>query len=807
MTYNIEFSDSINNTPLIVNDNTINTQTSLAFPGRNQVGYSSLFGENFLHLLENFSNTTSPDNPVQGQLWYDSSEGVNQLKIYNGTNWLPAGSINKSTTAPTTGAVGDLWVDTIHQQLYLYSGVNWILVGPTFSSGLKSGLQVEIVQDSTGVDRTVLKTYLNDQVVSIYSTQAFVPKIGINGFSTIYPGVNVSSANFTSGAAKTKLWGISEKAESLIVNNIVVPSSSFLRSDTPNLTTYPISIRTDAGITVGSENQLKLQITSAVGTIYHSTPQSALDLQINKNGLPTTLVRLDARTGNIGINNPAPQATLDVNGTAIFSGDVRITSTTDSLTSATGALIVDGGMTVFKEVNLLYDSYCSGTFWLDYGTGLPSNTTYPGLLPTSDNLDIGGNDPTNGYYPFASVYAKNFIASTDGKFVGNLTGNVSGHAGSASRLQASTKFTMEGDVADIIGFSFDGLTSSIFPYTVSGFISKIGSGPYFVTLSIPTQTSAPDTNINYVVEGNDNPLYNGIYFCTSSTTSTIVLQYGTSPSAVDPGNYGTGTTTVSSTASLTKKFNTSISPNFILNKDEVTEASDSDILLVYRPPVVGSTDPSGLVKTTKPNFVKSLPLVPVGCIFPFAGSNSNLPTGYLLCDGSEQLRAKYKDLYDVISYLYGDPSTLVGINTFKLPDLRGRFPLGLDNMDNNTYVPTNVSTQKTITTPAGRVNDVTATVLGNSKGNESNTIELSNLPQHTHTLEGDAGTQFYATNTTVGTPLDTGSTNNFGTSGTGEAIDRTGLIINGNTIPNPINVMNPYLSINYIIYVGKVYSV
>lgn len=811
MSYNIQFTDSINNVPLIVNDNTVNTQTSLAFPGRNTVGYSAHFGENFLHLLENFSNTTPPDSPIEGQLWYDSTEGSNQLRVYDGITWVPAGSVNKSPGAPVTGVVGDLWIDTTHQQLYLYSGVNWILVGPTFSSGLKSGLQVEIVSDSLGIDKTVLKTYLNDQVVSIYSTQTFIPKVVMDGFDTIHPGINVSTTAFTAGGSSTKLWGVSEKAESLIVNGKTILAANFLRSDAANITTYPLSVRTDAGITTGAENQLKLQVTSSIGTLYNSTPGSALDLQINKNGQATTLIRLDSTSGNIGIGqgNSAPQATLDVLGTAIFSGDVHITSTTDSLTSATGALRVDGGMTVALETNLLSDSYCSGTFWLDYGTGLPSNATYPGLVPTTNNIDLGGNDPGNEYYPFANVYSKNFIVTDSGKIVGNVTGNVSGQSSSAGRLQASTKFIMTGDVSDPTGFSFDGLSGGI-TYTIDatasnyGFISKNGSGPYFVKLALPTQATPPATGINYVVIGNNNPLYNGSYQATDSTPNTITLQYTN-----DPGEYGAGATTLSSTDNLIKQFNTQLSSDFITNKQEVLDAKDSDILLVYRPPVVGSTGPSGLVKTTKPNFVQNLALVPVGTIFPFAGKT--LPAGYLLCDGSEQQRSKYTDLYLAIGYLYGDPSILRGLNTFRLPDLRGRFPLGLDNMDNDTIVPTTGNPTKTINTPAGRITDATALTIGNSKGSESRQIELNNVPEHQHTLLGDNGTQFYAVNDLSGVPLDHGSTNSFGGTGlpeggAGQAISRTGQILNGRTVPDPINIMNPYLSINYIIYAGKVNS-
>jgi hypothetical protein len=74
---------------------------------------------------------------------------------------------------------------------------------------------------------------------------------------------------------------------------------------------------------------------------------------------------------------------------------------------------------------------------------------------------------------------------------------------------------------------------------VSSFTSKTGTGPYLVTFAIPVQSTAPITNVNYVVTGNSNNNYNGTFNCTASTTTSITLSYPT-----DPGVYGTGNTRV-----------------------------------------------------------------------------------------------------------------------------------------------------------------------------------------------------------------------------------------------------------------------
>jgi len=66
-------------------------------------------------------------------------------------------------------------------------------------------------------------------------------------------------------------------------------------------------------------------------------------------------------------------------------------------------------------------------------------------------------------------------------------------------------------------------------------------------------------------------------------------------------------------------------------------------------------------------------LVPIGAILPYAGDSA--PCGYLLCDGTLYYSSddSKSDLYDVIGTNYGTS----GGTSFNVPDLRGRFPVGL----------------------------------------------------------------------------------------------------------------------------------
>jgi len=175
MPYQIDHFDQPNNGSITVNDLDLNQTTDLSFVGKNLPGYAQAIGENFLHLLENFASSfiDRPTKPVLGQLWYDtgttSSPPQPQLKVWDSTKWVAAGNVTKSIARPTTAVIGDLWVDTSNQQLYLWSGSNWLLVGPQFSEGTQSGPKVESIYDTANLPRIILNFIIAGEVVAIYT--------------------------------------------------------------------------------------------------------------------------------------------------------------------------------------------------------------------------------------------------------------------------------------------------------------------------------------------------------------------------------------------------------------------------------------------------------------------------------------------------------------------------------------------------------------------------------------------------------------------------------------------------------------
>jgi microcystin-dependent protein len=248
----------------------------------------------------------------------------------------------------------------------------------------------------------------------------------------------------------------------------------------------------------------------------------------------------------------------------------------------------------------------------------------------------------------------------------------------------------------------------------------------------------------------------------------------------------------------TIKFNTQLTSIAVSGQGALTSATGVEEILLYSPTA------SSLKKITVNNLTNSFPVVPVGCIFPFAGPATALPRGYFLCDGAEVSASTYSGLFSVIGYTYKAVGALQGAGTFCLPDLRGRFPLGRDNMNNNLQVNTPAGVPiYTVSATAGRVTNEFAKNLGGTSGQESVTLATKNIPEHTHTMKGNAGNQYFAVRNVAGTPDDTNAISGSGGQAAAQAqyLATSGGVLS-DTHGESFNTMNPYLAINYIIFHG-----
>ena len=271
-------------------DGTINTASSMTLVGKNYAGYGEFLDENFIHLLENGSNTTAPGAPLTGQLWWDKTNNV--MKVYNGTTFKVISAATASSSAPTSNVAGDLWFDTTNQQLKVYNGSAFILVGPASTSGQgTSGAIVTTVQDTSLVDHVIVQLYVNNVIVAIVSKDAtFTPGgSGITGFATVGPGIQLSSS--VSGAVFGGTASDSDTLDGLA-------STQFLRSDANDTTSGTLGILNDTGLTVGADQDAKISVTTANSavTIANQTSNANLIFQVNLAGTPTTVMSVNGAT-------------------------------------------------------------------------------------------------------------------------------------------------------------------------------------------------------------------------------------------------------------------------------------------------------------------------------------------------------------------------------------------------------------------------------------------------------------------------------------------------------------------------------
>jgi len=212
--------DKFNGTFLVsVDDGTIDTTTDIRFVGKNYAGYGEVQNENFLHLLENFANTSAPPKVITGQIWYDS--GNKKLKFYDGTRFRTAGGAEVGPSAPSGLQTGDFWFDTSAEQLYAYNGSTFVLIGPETAPELgAASLTAQVVKDNVGTNHSIGKIISGGDTIAIVSKDAFTLDSGINpitGFTVIKKGLNLVNTNGTTGVTSTDhyYWGTASNAARL----------------------------------------------------------------------------------------------------------------------------------------------------------------------------------------------------------------------------------------------------------------------------------------------------------------------------------------------------------------------------------------------------------------------------------------------------------------------------------------------------------------------------------------------------------------------------------------------------------------
>lgn len=328
----------------VVPDGTVNTTaTDLNLVGRALTDYGTYENENYVYLLENFSNPTAPLLPLSGQLWYNSTTDV--ISSYSTANtWVAlasqdyvqaqkispaftgvptaptavAGTSNTqiattafvsqspqftgvpvAPTAATGTATTQLATTAFVTNSPAFAGVP---TAPTAAQGtattqLATTQFVTVSPQFTGTPIAPTATY-NANTVQIATTE-FVQGEKVSPNFTGAPTANSASYNDNSSRIATTAFVQGEKLSPTFTGAPLAPTAAISVSNTQIATTRFVTDYTNAMPTMSQQNANAVAITG--GTITGIT-----DLAIADGGTGASTAA-DARTnlelGNIAVMN------------------------------------------------------------------------------------------------------------------------------------------------------------------------------------------------------------------------------------------------------------------------------------------------------------------------------------------------------------------------------------------------------------------------------------------------------------------------------------------------------------------------
>jgi hypothetical protein len=444
-----------------VNDGTVNTASSMTLVGKNYAGYGEFLDENFIHLLENGSNTTAPVAPLTGQLWWDKTN--NLLKVYNGSIFKTISAATASATQPASNVTGDLWYDTTNQQVKVYTGASFIVVGPAFTSTEgTAGAIPETVNDNTATPHYVTGLYVAGTRVGLVSKDATFTAAAPTStlFPTVFKGITMSNSAdtvfagnvrnggnvvITAGGATTAIiqaTGVLTTGFSSVTGNVIGGNitTAGLVTATGNITGANI---VTAGLATVTGNVAGGNITTA-GNVSAAGFVSAGG---NVTGANITTAGLVTATGNITGGNIITAALMqaaNVSATAnVQAGNLRTTG----LVSATG--------------NITTAANVAGTYFLGNGSQLTGLSLGVSVTKFENGTSKGEVNAPNGNIGFTvagtanvvvidttTVYANVVSVQSIAKTGSNGVGNIGSSANYFNQVFATATTALYADVAE-----------------------------------------------------------------------------------------------------------------------------------------------------------------------------------------------------------------------------------------------------------------------------------------------------------------------------------------------------------------------
>lgn len=583
--------------PLVVlEDGTIDTSTSLGLVGRNYVGYGEIQNENFVFLLENFANDAPPSRPLEGQLWFNTTN--KSAYVYDGSKWSLIGSAFLGNTAPPNPNIGILWLKTPENTLNVWNGTTWSFIGPETVPGFgTTRARSGSLLDSNNVTKPVIFLEINNVIIAVCTNSAFtintnnsIPNLDNN----LIAGINLIN-DFKINGSVTGNSGSATKLETArTINgtpfdgqqNITIKSSTTNKlirgtyltgSDFDGATESTWSVDASSSNIIGkvvarnSEGGFSAGTITAnfVGNLLGNVNSSGtsdfnivranqfIGATLSGNAFSASQLETPRRINNVvfdgtqDITVPADAATLTgntLNSTVTISTLNRVGTLVELNVADVGATIGSGG-----QLKLLVDAgvptvrSSTGQLNFDIGSSGPDisfvNASTSVLLGGPNAPAVIGDNTTNlgiNGYKFNNIYANNLLGNATSATTAVTSTNIAGGGLGSIPVQTSANTT-----------SFINLGSN-------GFVLRARpSGPNWEALNfeqlnrgsflnfVNTNTSAPVAAFN-----STDPVTISVDATNTNTANKVVARDSS-------GNFSAGTITANLTGDVSGNATTS----------------------------------------------------------------------------------------------------------------------------------------------------------------------------------------------------------------------------------------------------------
>lgn len=368
--------------------------SDITFIGKNYSGFGEALNENFVKLLENFADSTRPERPVRGQIWFDTVES--KLKVYTGTAFVPVSSATISRTQPITLGVGDLWFNNVDRQLYFFDGTEPTLLGPSFSTSQgKSGLEVQTILDSNNITRVITLLYSGGTLLGIFSKDQFIPKIPILGYNDLI-GDKLIFAGFNAGTLVGLKFNVTATNAERLDD---VPAINFARRDQANIFNFQTIIRSDDGLTIGSANQGLIDTEVGNVRIANTLSNRNVELNVRRGTTQEKAVNIISASQEVRIYEGQESSITTVGGNLIVDGNLTVSGSTTTINTA--ILTIEDKNIELAKIPVPTDVYASGGGMIVKGATdhrfVWLNTAVVPEAPqswnTNENINIIGHNP------------------------------------------------------------------------------------------------------------------------------------------------------------------------------------------------------------------------------------------------------------------------------------------------------------------------------------------------------------------------------------------------------------------------------